>query len=158
MLHRKLRQIARRGVAAVEFAVLLPLLMLLLVGAWEVGRMVEVQQLLTSAAREGGRQAAASLKTADQVKADVVNFLQQNGITSVTTSNVTVQNLTSSARNDPTKGEQLDRYRVAVSIPFDSVRWILLNQITSVTTLNASADWYCMRDVPVVVNADIPLN
>ncbi len=148
----------RRGVAAVEFAVLLPLLLLLLLGVWEVGRMVEVQQLLTNAAREGGRQASTGIRTAAQVKDDVVRYLTQNGITSATASNVTVVNLTSAARSEPTQGEQLDQYRITVTIPFNSVRWILLNQITTAQNLTASADWYSMRDIPITVDPTIPLN
>ena len=48
----------RRGVAAVEAALLLPLALLLMLGTWEVGRMVEVSQILNNAAREGGRSAS----------------------------------------------------------------------------------------------------
>jgi Flp pilus assembly protein TadG len=148
----------RRAVAAVELALLLPLLVTLLLGAWEVGRMVEVQQLLTNAVREGGRQASTGSKTVAQVKADVVNYLVRNGITSVTANDVTVTNLTSSSRPEPTQAEQLDQFQVTVSIPFNSVRWILLNQITSASQLSATADWYSMRDIPITVASDIPLN
>lgn len=45
----------RPGTAAVEFAVVLPLLFILLFGLWEVGRIVEVQQVAWNAAREGAR-------------------------------------------------------------------------------------------------------
>ena len=45
-----------------------------------------------------------------------------------------------------------------VSIPFNSVRWVLLNQLTKVTTLSASATWYSMADIPLTVNTTIPLN
>ena len=49
------RAAARRGVAAVEFAVILPLLLLLLVGIWELGRIIHVQQTINNAARDGAR-------------------------------------------------------------------------------------------------------
>jgi Flp pilus assembly protein TadG len=55
MLHR--RQ-ARRAVAAVEFAFLSPFLLTLLFGLWQVGRIVEVMQLMDNAAREGARLAS----------------------------------------------------------------------------------------------------
>lgn len=84
----------RQGVAAVEMSVVLPFLLLLLLGVWEVGRMVEVQQLLCNAVREGGRQASTGAKTVAQVKADVVLYLTQNGISKVTTNDVTVTNIT----------------------------------------------------------------
>ena len=57
-----------------------------------------------------------------------------NGIT-CTTSNVTVTNKTSSARNDPTTANQMDQFHVSVQIPFDSVRWVLLNKITKTQNL-----------------------
>lgn len=47
-----------RGAAAVEMAVVLPLLLLLLIGIMEYGRAFNVQVSLTQAAREGARHAA----------------------------------------------------------------------------------------------------
>ncbi len=148
----------RPGLAAVELAILLPLLVLLLLGTWEVGRMVEVNQLLTNAAREGGRQASTGTKTVAEIKAEVVRYLQQNDIDGVTIDDVTVTNLTDATRAEPTDAEQLDQFRVTVSVPVDSVRFILLDRVTGVTTLSAQSDWYSMRDLPITVNSTIPLN
>lgn len=47
-----------RGAAAVEMAIVLPLLLLILVGIMEFGRAYNVQVSLTQAAREGARYAA----------------------------------------------------------------------------------------------------
>jgi Flp pilus assembly pilin Flp len=47
----------RRGAAAVEFAIVLPLLMVLLLGIFEFGRLWSVNQVVTDAAREGARRA-----------------------------------------------------------------------------------------------------
>lgn len=44
-----------RGAAAVEFAIVLPVLLLLLLGIMEFGRAYNVQMTLTNAAREGVR-------------------------------------------------------------------------------------------------------
>lgn len=43
----------RSGIVAVETAVFLPVLLTLLLGIWEVGRILEVQQALCIAARDG---------------------------------------------------------------------------------------------------------
>lgn len=137
---------------------LAPLLAAMLVGVWEVGRMVEVQQLLTNAAREGGRQASTGNKDAAGVKTDVITYLTLNGVSGVTASNITITNLTDGSRADPTQGNQLDRYRLTVSIPFNSVRWVILNQITNVSTISATVDWYSMRDLPLTLNTAVPLN
>ena len=49
----------RRGVAAVELAfVTLMLVIPLLIGIWEVGRLVQVQQIVSNSAREGARLSA----------------------------------------------------------------------------------------------------
>lgn len=49
----------RRGVAAVETAVVLTFILVpLLIGIWEMGRVVQVQQIVANAAREGARLAA----------------------------------------------------------------------------------------------------
>lgn len=47
-----------RGAAAVEMAIVLPLLLLILIGIMEFGRVFNVQVSLTQAAREGARHAA----------------------------------------------------------------------------------------------------
>ena len=154
---RASRSPQRKGVAAVEFAVVMPVMALLIVGLWEVGRMVEVQQFLVNGCREGARQASTGVKTTAQVQQVVVSYLQQKGLTSVTTSNVTVTSVSNTGITDPTAATQLDQFRVSVSIPFSSVRWIALNQITTAKNLNASADWYSMRDIPITVSTSIPL-
>lgn len=154
MRHKKVA-INRRGTAAVEFAVVAPLLVFMLIGLWEVGRIVEIQQLLVNAVREGGRQASTGVKTSDQVKQIVVNYLQQYGMTSVTTSDVTVTNLTTAA-NPPDAATQLDQFRVSITISFDSYRWVVLKHVSNVSTLTASADWYSMEDIPITVSSTIP--
>lgn len=47
-----------RGAVAVEMAIVLPLLLLILIGTMEFGRVFNVQNSLTQAAREGARHAA----------------------------------------------------------------------------------------------------
>lgn len=53
-----LRSAGDRGVAAVEFALLLPLLLLIIFGLVDFGRALNAQITLTQAAREGARVAA----------------------------------------------------------------------------------------------------
>lgn len=51
-----------RGAVAVEMAMLLPLLLLILIGTIEFGRVLNVQISMTQAAREGARYAAIHYK------------------------------------------------------------------------------------------------
>src|SRR3954452_6429882 len=89
----------RLGTATVEFAFLAPLLLVVVLGIWELGRMVEVQQIISNAAREGGRQASTSNLTNDQVKTVVRNYMTQAGLSSAAATNATVNvtNLTNSS-------------------------------------------------------------
>lgn len=53
-----MHQDSERGAAAVEFAMLLPILIMLAFGIMEFGRAYNVQATLTNAAREGARSMA----------------------------------------------------------------------------------------------------
>jgi Flp pilus assembly protein TadG len=65
----------RRGVAMVEFAIVLPIFLLAIIGIIEFGRVVMVQQMLVNAAREGARRAVTPGATNSQVTTLVDNYL-----------------------------------------------------------------------------------
>lgn len=67
----------RRGVAAVEMALVAPLFMLLVLGIIEFGRYLMVGQLVTNAAREGTRMAISGYFTEDDVRTDIENFMTE---------------------------------------------------------------------------------
>lgn len=127
------------GVAAVELALTLPLLILLLTGTWEVGRILEVQQMLNVAAREAARQAGSGLLTNSQVQQVAVNYVRcgLQDVTGAMTANIAV-NVTVYAAGSPGIPEQidvsqassLDQIVISVSVPFPDVRWISLPSIT----------------------------
>ena len=73
---------ARRGTAAVEFAVVAPLLLAIVMGVIEVGRAITVQELLTNASRERRARMAGNDTTAltATVQAAVNNYLSNGGI------------------------------------------------------------------------------
>ncbi|HEV3262421.1 MAG TPA: TadE/TadG family type IV pilus assembly protein, partial [Gemmataceae bacterium] len=70
----------RRGIAAIEFVIVLPLITILLLGLWEGGRLIEIKQIMSNAAREGARQAASGQANTAQVQATVTNYLQAAGL------------------------------------------------------------------------------
>ena len=66
----------RRGAAAVEFAVCSPLLVLLLLGLWEVGRITEVSNIMWFSCREGARDASTGQANLTAVANNLLVYLQ----------------------------------------------------------------------------------
>jgi Flp pilus assembly protein TadG len=66
----------RNGVAAVEFAVCLPVLMMILFGLLEYGRTVEVQQVAANSAREAARDASMGQANLQSVASNLLLYLQ----------------------------------------------------------------------------------
>ncbi len=92
----------RSGTACVELAVVLPVLVLLLTGIWEVGRMVEATQVVSNAAREGVRCAANGNKSVAQVDTAVKNYLIAAGF-NTTGYKMSIYNLTANPSPAPTR-------------------------------------------------------
>ncbi len=136
------RQIGRRrGVAAVEAAVTLPIIVVLLLGMLEVGRLIEVQEILNNAVREGARQAAGGVSTSSKVQQAVLNYLSRAGLTT-TGATVTVTDLTSPS-TDVSTAAQNHRLQVSVTMPLKNVRWSSSTLVTSASTqLTAQAIWF----------------
>lgn len=162
----------RRGVAAVEFAVVLPLLLLLLVGIWELGRIIHVQIVLHNAARDAARLGAQAniVSTSGaytqirfdtgtpNIDASVRAYLQAAGITNLSGVGIQFQFVEPSpgaANADPYIGVKNQRFRVRISIPYDNVRWTTLT-IINPTTLTAEVYWQCLVDDPFTVNTTLP--
>jgi hypothetical protein len=78
----------RRGAVAVEFAIVAPILLAIVMGMIELGRAFEMQNLLEVAAREGARFASMDRdgmlepdeSANDKLIEDVKNMLASNGI------------------------------------------------------------------------------
>jgi Flp pilus assembly protein TadG len=131
----------RRGAAAVEFAVVAPILVTIMMGLIQSGRGYEAKNLLEGAAREGARFACmdrskmtnSGQTTNQKVASDVKNFLTTNGILK---QNVTV---TIKDANNPTADFNLDDphndlklFQVNVSVKYSDV---------SFTAVSASKDY-----------------
>jgi Flp pilus assembly protein TadG len=161
----------RSGAVAVEFAFVLPLLVVLLLGLWEVGRIIQVQQILSNSARDGARVAAQGLTINSSgdptqimtdtgsvnVKQTVYNYLRQAGL-NVSMSDITVTftylngNTSNTQPYQATKGQE---FRVTVSIPLSKVEWIDLGPFNP-PTLTASAVWFSTVDDPFTVDPTMP--
>ncbi len=119
----------RRGAAAVEFALMAPLLFLLVFGMVEVGRGLMVQQLLSNAARDGARSAILEGATVAAVETSVLDYLGTSSISGASVA-VTPDPLTLAQGGDPVT--------VTVSVPFTAVSWLPSPRYFDGATLSAS--------------------
>src|SRR3954463_11222957 len=115
----KLRPFAPRkkrcGAAAVEFAIVAPLLVILVLGLIEFGRVLMVQQVLTNAAREGCRTAVLEGSTTSDVNTTVSNYLTASGISGAPAPTVSP---------DPSTAAPGSSVTVTVSVAFNNVSWL----------------------------------
>lgn len=111
----------RRGVAMVEMAFVLPILLLLLVGILEMGRVVMINQVATNATREACRRAIIPGATDSAVLAVCNNYLDRGGISSNGRS-VQILNGGGSSSSLTAIGS-LEPVSVRVIIPFDENTW-----------------------------------
>ena len=180
-------KVQRRGTAAVEFALCFPLMLTLMSGLWEVGRITEVQGVMWNSSREGARDASMGQANLSAVAANILLYLQNAEPTAFpsghTTSwispvitlpantygytcwdNTTNKELftmtfidyTNTSITDPTGMSQLDRFEITVQVPYASIAWSPLAQITGMTRLSVAMDWVSMVDSPFQVPSSLP--
>ncbi len=142
----------RRGIATVELALVMAILLLpMVVGLVEVGRLNEVQQIMNNAVREGARQGAAGQMSDTQCKSVVRLYLYNEGLP-ITNAVVTVTNLgfpgnPAPIDNNPQDATDLDQIQVTLTLPYADVAWLNLGLfLTSTTTMTATANWSSCKD------------
>jgi len=108
-------KVERKGAALVEFALVLPVFLLLIFGGLEMGRAVMVKHLLEEAARAGCR--VASMQGAS--RADVVSVVDQAlDKAGVSGYDVTVSPV------PPSSADHLEPVSVTISVPHSEVAWM----------------------------------
>ncbi len=103
----------RRGAAMIEFALCLPILLLLVFGIMEIGRALMVYQILTNGAREGARLAIIPGSTDAKVTSKIDTYMTNAGISGHT------------RQVSPSIGASNsgDAITITVSVPFNQVMW-----------------------------------
>ena len=140
----------RCGTAAVELAVVAPLVVGLLVGLLEVGQVVKVNQILSNAAREGARAASTGINTYADVQTTVGNYLTNSGITNQRGLTVSVADVTQGnpgPQFNPNTANWLDQLQVTVTLPYSNVQ-LMQSLITPRTVISAQAVWFSNQDQP----------
>lgn len=108
------RRTGERGSALLEMAITLPLLLLVSVAIFELGRAYQAQQILTNAAREGARLAVLPDASATNIQTRVRQYLAQGQLTNPDTATVTVN----STASIPMGAGAVSASVVTVSYPF----------------------------------------
>ncbi|MHC4402875.1 MAG: TadE/TadG family type IV pilus assembly protein [Planctomycetota bacterium] len=120
----------RRGATLVEFALVAPLLFLLIFAIIEFGRFVMAQQILTNAAREGARRAVLEQSTVSEVQQTVSDYL----------ANSTIPGASVTVSPDPlTLAGFGDSVTVTCSVSYDQITWMPAPWILGGTNLSAES-------------------
>ncbi len=117
----------RRGAAAVEFAMVLPVLFLLFLGMLEFGRTMTASQIASNAVRRGARQAVIPGTTNTEI-VQIVSQACQDSL-AIDATDVTVTISVIEANGNPPAGNEVananfgDACKIEVEIGFDSISY-----------------------------------
>jgi Flp pilus assembly protein TadG len=104
----------RKGVAAVEFAIVAPVFFLMVIGIIEIGRAMMVQQVLINASRVGARR-AVMLSSDEQSVIDAVTEYAAG---------VGVNGVEATVSPNPATAAAGEAVTVNVTIGFEQVSWL----------------------------------
>ena len=166
----------RRGVAAAEVALITAVFMVpMVIGIWEIGRLIQVQQIVSNSAREGARLAAqgytlnnAGVPTQVMVSSGTYNvrdfvyqYLYGAGLTKLAKTDVTTTfeflapTSGGATPTEPYQGEKGQPFAVSVRIPWEKVRWINLG-IINPTEVKFRVTWQMLIDDKFTVDDSLP--
>lgn len=123
------RATARRGVAAVEFAIVAPVFFLLVIGFVELGRGLMVQQVLTNASRVGVREAIGLHSTKSAAESAAADYAD----------GCSVPGITVSVSPDPASASAGDEITCTVSVPYADISWVPSPWFMGESTLEATS-------------------
>jgi Flp pilus assembly protein TadG len=120
----------RTAAAAVELAILSPILAALVVGMFQMSRVIMVKEILCDAARKGCRTGIYPNRASSDITADVNDILSNNGLDS-TSATITIQ--VNGQSVDASTANQNDQVSVKVTFPLTKVGWLPLLFDPSIT-------------------------
>ena len=124
----------RRGAAAVEMAVILPVFLVMVLGLIEASRLGMAAQLLSGAAREGCRVASLPGNDSTAVTSQITSTLSGSGISPTVT--ITCADGSTLSSTAPAGGTAI---KVTLSVPYSQIAWFAPVQYFGSMTVTASA-------------------
>ncbi|MGE3821224.1 MAG: TadE/TadG family type IV pilus assembly protein [Isosphaeraceae bacterium] len=139
LIQKRITRRDRSGTSAVEFALIAPIFVAMMMGQLESSRLGMVSQLITTAAREGCRVAVVEGNTQADVQARVDATLAGSGISvgTVTPTCPSPNTWTSAPKGTP--------ITVSLSVPYSQVSWLGTPFFLSGATVRASATFSSER-------------
>jgi Flp pilus assembly protein TadG len=122
---------ADRGSAMVETAIVLPILLLIAVGIFDIGRAYQTWAVVTNAAREGARVSILPNSTVGGVTGVVRNYMSDGALPNAATAGVIVDQAASLTVN----GASVSASQVTVNYPFS---FLMLQYIAQLVTPSSS--------------------
>jgi Flp pilus assembly protein TadG len=147
----------RSGAAAVELAVVSPMVVALIIGLLTVGRIVQMSEILANAAREGARKASTGINTYADVQTTIANYLTNAGVTNQTGLVVSVTNVTQGTgpTANPSSAVCLDQLQINITLPYSNIRLAPL-PMPAGTVVSGQAVWFSNQDVAYPTNLSPP--
>jgi hypothetical protein len=160
----------RRAVAAVEFSMIAPLLLLILISVWELGRIIQVNQILCFAARDAARVSAQAViinsqgdatqikfnSGANNIDDTIRDYLISSGITNLNGIQISFRFLEGDlSRTDPYLGKKNERFAIKVSIPYENIRWTSLS-LFAPERLTVEVAWQMLVNDPFHFDDSMP--
>ena len=121
-----------RGAAMVEAAISIPLLLMLMVGIFEVGRAYQTWQVLTNAAREGARMSITPSSTPSNTTALIRQYMADGQLSNSSTAVVNVNK----AGSIDVNGTPVSASLVTVDYPFS---FIMLQPVVRLVVKGSTA-------------------
>jgi Flp pilus assembly protein TadG len=153
---------------AVEAALVLPVLLVLMMGVWEVGRLIQINQIVVNAAREGARLAAGgyvngTAVTTTMVQQAVKDYMTSAGVPTAAVSGAQVSLVCQATPSwtNPSDALPLDKFQITVVIPsgtaFNSLRWTPAKLTSATQQMTVTVNWQSLNNSKIVVSATLPL-
>lgn len=138
---------SERGTTAVEFAIVVPLLLLILLGIIDFGRLLFVQVSLNAASREGARASSLYAPASGQqgsVTSRISDVVQQSSPGTARLSTLADATLTvnASALCSPTVKDELTT--VTVSVPFQWITPVAFFGVSDLNQLQSESRMLCV--------------
>lgn len=123
----------KKGQALVEMALVLPILLLLVFGMIDFGRVLQINLAATEASREIAR--VAALMGNDATAATTIATVQTNAISAITSGNTVTVTITPSASSARTSGTEV---KVVVATKVDLITPLINTMVTDPFPVSAS--------------------